>query len=95
MQHLQPREVSDLHAAALAIGKNDFRFQSIDSFCQILPDLLRDLIFLFFKAERAPHAATVCLDVIDGQAGNPLKDFKGGKSDAQGFEVTRREVSCL
>ena len=92
MEHLQAREVADLHPAALAVGEDDLGFHPGDGLCQILTDLLRDVIFFLFESERPAHAAAIGLDVLNGQAGDEPEDLKGGKPDFKGAEMAGGKI---
>ena len=79
--------MADLHPAALAIGKDDLRFDSVDRFCQVLPDFLGDVVFLLLETEHPAQTATVGFDILNRQAWNEPEDLKGGKPDSKGLEM--------
>ena len=95
MENPQAGEVTYLHSAPFAIREDDLRFQAVNGLCKILPDLLRDFIFLFFETKGAAEATAVCLDEVDLQPGDALEDFKGRETDSERLEVARGKIGSL
>ena len=95
VQHLQAGQVADLHPAAFAVGKNDLGFHTVDRLCEIFPNLLGNVVFLFLETEHPTQAATVRFDILNGEAGNELEDFKGRKTDAKGLEMAGSKIGSL
>ncbi len=95
MEHLQPREMADLHPAALAIGQDDLGFDPLDGFCQVFTDFLGDIVFLLLKAEHSAQTATMGLDVFNRQAWNEPEDIKGGETNSKGLEMAGSKIGCF
>ena len=95
VENLQSGEVTDLHATTFAVGKDDLGIETINGFCQISPDFLRELIFLFFETEHSSHPAAICLDIVNRKTRNEPKDFEGGQTDPQGPQVAGGKIGCF
>ena len=79
MQNFQAGQMADLHTAAFAVGQDNLRFQTINGLCQILSDLLRDLIFLFFETKSSTQATTVRFDIINLRPGMSRRISRAGR----------------
>src|SRR4030042_6795226 len=87
--------MSNLHPASLAVGEDDLGCQAGDSFCQILTNLLRDIILLFLESEHPAKATAVRVNEVNLKPWDEPKNLESRESNSERPKMAGSKVGEL